>query len=94
MANTLQSQVGDTVRVMRENIVEVSEREKYLSSLQGKTDDIAEQSDGLWRDAKKASKWMCSKYIKSWICLIGGVMILLVVLVIIPVTAWTLRHHS
>jgi hypothetical protein len=93
-ASRLQAQVDDTVRIMRENIKKVSERGENLDSLQGKTDDLHIYSDGFRRDANKVNKRMCSKHIKSHMCLIGGVFFLLLVLVVIPVVALMLHPHS
>jgi vesicle-associated membrane protein 4 len=94
MATALQAQVDDSVRVMRENIDKVSQREERLDSLQGKTDNLAVQSEGLRRDAKKARKRMCWKDIKSRMCLIGAVVILLLVMVVLPIVALILQHHK
>jgi hypothetical protein len=90
----LQAQVDNTVRIMRENIKKVSEQGENLDLLQGKTNDLAVSSDGFCRDANKVNKRMCSKHIKSRMCLIGGVFFLLLVLVVISVVALMLHRHS
>ena len=93
-APSLQAQVDNTVRIMQENIKKVSERGENLDSLQGKTDHLAIHSNSFYRDANKVNKRMCSKHIKSRMCLIGGVFFLLLVLVVIPVVALMLHRHS
>jgi vesicle-associated membrane protein 4 len=90
----LQAQFDDTVRIMRENIKKVSERGENLDSLQGKTDDLAGNSDSFCRDANKVNKRMCSKHIKSRMYLISCVIFLLVVLLIIPVVTLVLHRPS
>ena len=94
MASALQAQVDDSVRVMRENIDKVSQRAARLDSLQGKTDDLAVQSEGLRRDARKVRKRMCWEDIKSQMCLISAVVILLLVMVVLPIVTLILQHHK
>jgi hypothetical protein len=88
MASALQ--VDDTVYVMRENINKVLEQRESLDSLQGKPNDLAFQSNGLGlrRDARKVG-WDA---IKSRICLISSVVIILLIMVVLPILALILQH--
>lgn len=93
-ASRLQAQVNNTVRIIRENIKKVLERGENLDLLQGKTNNLAIHSNGFCRDTNKVNKRIYSKYIKSRMCLIGGVFFLLLVLVVIPVVASMLYRYS
>ena len=86
----MQAQVDDTVYVMRENINKVLKQRERLDSLQGKPDDLAFQSNGFGprRDARKVG-WNA---IKSRMCLISSVVIVLLIMVVIPILALILQH--
>lgn len=94
MASALQAQVDDTVRVMRENIVKVSQRGERLDSLQDKTGDLAVTSQGFRRRANRVRKQMRWEAIKSRMCLIIAVIILLVVIIVLPIVTVILQRHK
>jgi vesicle-associated membrane protein 4 len=91
-ASRLQAQVDNTIHIIRENIKKVSEQGENLDSLHSKTNNLAISSNGFRRNANKVNKQMCSKHVKSRICLVGGVFFLLLVLVVIPIVALMLHH--
>ncbi|KAH8653985.1 synaptobrevin, partial [Tricladium varicosporioides] len=66
---------------IQENIDKVSQRGARLDFLQGKTDELDIQSKGFQQDARKVCKRIFWEYIKSRMCLIGAVFILLLVMV-------------
>jgi vesicle-associated membrane protein 4 len=88
MASALQAQVDDTVYVMRENINKVLEQRERLDSLQGKPNDLAFQTNGLRHDARKGG-WDA---IKSRMCLISSLVIVLLIMVVLPILALILQH--
>ena len=90
MASALQAQVDDTVYVMRENINKALEQRESLDSLQGKSNGLDFQSNRLRRDARKVG-WDA---IKSRICLISSVVIVLLIMVVIPILALILQHSK
>jgi len=83
----LQAQIDDTVGVMRENINKVSQRGERLDSLQDKTDNLAVSAQGFRRGANRVRKQMWWKDMKMRMCLIGGIVILLVVIIVPSVVA-------
>ncbi|VDB87673.1 Bgt-1485 [Blumeria graminis f. sp. tritici] len=78
----LQAQIDDTVGVMRENINKVSQRGERLDSLQDKTDNLAVSAQGFRRGANRVRKQMWWKDMKMRMCLIGGIVILLIVIIV------------
>jgi len=78
----LQAQIDDTVGVMRENINKVSQRGERLDSLQDKTDNLAVSAQGFRRGANRVRKQMWWKDMKMRMCLIGGIIILIIVIVV------------
>ncbi|KAK3335462.1 synaptobrevin-domain-containing protein [Podospora appendiculata] len=83
----LQAQIDDTVGVMRENINKVSQRGERLDALQDKTDNLAVSAQGFRRGANRVRKQMWWKDMKMRMCLIGGIIILILVIVIPAVLA-------
>ncbi|CAL3964390.1 unnamed protein product [Diplocarpon coronariae] len=83
----LQAQIDDTVGVMRENINKVSQRGERLDSLQDKTDNLAVSAQGFRRGANRVRKQMWWKDMKMRMCLIGGIIILLIVIIVPSVVA-------
>jgi vesicle-associated membrane protein 4 len=83
----LQAQIDDTVGVMRENINKVSQRGERLDSLQDKTDNLAVSAQGFRRGANRVRKQMWWKDMKMRMCLIGGIVILLIVIIVPAVVA-------
>jgi len=83
----LQSQIDDTVGVMRENINKVSQRGERLDSLQDKTDNLAVSAQGFRRGANRVRKQMWWKDMKMRMCLIAGIIILLLIIIIPTVLA-------
>ncbi|KAI6708731.1 synaptobrevin [Diplocarpon mali] len=80
-------QIDDTVGVMRENINKVSQRGERLDSLQDKTDNLAVSAQGFRRGANRVRKQMWWKDMKMRMCLIGGIIILLIVIIVPSVVA-------
>jgi len=83
----LQAQIDDTVGVMRENINKVSQRGERLDSLQDKTDNLAVSAQGFRRGANRVRKVMWWRDVKMRMCLIGGIVILLIVIIVPAVVA-------
>ncbi|KXJ93815.1 vesicle-associated membrane protein 4 [Microdochium bolleyi] len=83
----LQAQIDDTVGVMRDNINKVSQRGERLDALQDKTDNLAVSAQGFRRGANRVRKQMWWKDMKMRMCLIGGIIILLVVIIVPSVMA-------
>ncbi|KAI6381766.1 SNAP receptor, synaptobrevin [Pyricularia grisea] len=54
----LQSQIDDTVGVMRDNINSVAQRGERLDVLQDKTDNLAQSAQGFRRGANRVRKQM------------------------------------
>jgi vesicle-associated membrane protein 4 len=83
---------------MRENINKVSQRGERLDSLQDKTDNLAVSAQGFRRGANRVRKQMwwkglcmstdlllftnVSADMKMRMCLIGGIVILLIVIIV------------
>jgi hypothetical protein len=67
---------------MRENINKVSQRGERLDALQDKTDNLAVSAQGFRRGANRVRKQMWWKDMKMRMCLIGGIVILLVVIIV------------
>lgn len=83
---------------MRENINKVSQRGERLDSLQDKTDNLAVSAQGFRRGANRVRKQMwwkglcmstglllftnVSADMKMRMCLIGGIIILLIVIIV------------
>ena len=67
---------------MRENINKVSDRGIRLDSLQDKTDNLAVSAQGFRRGANRVRKQMWWRDMKMRMCLIGGIIILLIVIIV------------
>jgi vesicle-associated membrane protein 4 len=67
---------------MRENINKVSQRGERLDSLQDKTDNLAVSAQGFRRGANRVRKQMWYKDMRMRICLIGGIILLLIVIIV------------
>ncbi|KAK9376210.1 synaptobrevin-domain-containing protein [Lipomyces chichibuensis] len=80
----IQAQIDDTVGIMRDNINKVAERGGRITDLRDKTDNLVVSAQGFRRGANKTRKAMWWKDMKMRMCLIGGIVILLVV-IIVPV---------
>ncbi|KAH8886813.1 synaptobrevin [Thozetella sp. PMI_491] len=83
----LQSQIDDTVGIMRDNINKVSQRGERLDALQDKTDNLAVSAQGFRRGANRVRKQMWWKDMKMRMCLIAGIIILILVIVVPAVVA-------
>ena len=91
---------------MRDNINKVSERGARLDSLQDKTDNLAVSAQGFRRGANRVRKQMWWKDMKMRMCLIGGIIILLIVIIVpsgefveqlvllFVLLTWTSRCHA
>jgi len=78
----IQAQIDSTVGIMRENINKVAERGERLDSLQDKTDNLAVSAQGFRRGANRVRKQMWWKDMKMRMCIVGGIVILIVVIVV------------
>lgn len=78
----IQAQIDDTVGIMRENINKVAERGERLDTLQDKTDNLAVSAQGFRRGANRVRKQMWWKDFRARMCLFGGVIILLIVIIV------------
>ncbi|KAJ6260869.1 Synaptobrevin-1 [Drechslerella dactyloides] len=78
----IQAQIDDTIGIMRDNINKTTERGQNLNQLQNKTNDLADSAQGFRRGANRVRKAMWWKDMKMRLCLIGGVLILIAVIVV------------
>ncbi|KLU83314.1 hypothetical protein MAPG_02378 [Magnaporthiopsis poae ATCC 64411] len=78
----LQSQIDDTVGVMRDNINSVAQRGERLDVLQDKTDNLAQSAQGFRRGANRVRKQMWWKDMKMRVCIIVGIIILLLIIIV------------
>ncbi|KAK0518627.1 Vesicle membrane receptor protein (v-SNARE) [Tilletia horrida] len=78
----IQSQIDDTIGVMRDNINKVNERGENLNSLQDKTDNLAISAQGFRRGANRVRKQMWWKDMKMRIIIGVGILILICIIVI------------
>lgn len=85
----IQAQIDDTVGIMRENINKVAERGERLDTLQDKTDNLAVSAQGFRRGANRVRKQMWWKDFRARMCLIGGIIILLIVIIVPSVSQFT-----
>jgi len=81
----LQAEIDSTVGIMRDNINKVSERGERLDSLQDKTDNLAVSAQGFRRGANRVRKQMWWKDMKMRMCIIGGIAILLIIVIVVPI---------
>lgn len=86
----IQAQIDDTVGIMRENINKVAERGERLDTLQDKTDNLAVSAQGFRRGANRVRKQMWWKDFRARMCLFGGIIILLIV-IIVPSVSYSFR---
>ncbi|KAK9467596.1 synaptobrevin-domain-containing protein [Lipomyces arxii] len=80
----IQAQLDDTVNIMNDNINKVTVRGGHISDLRDKTDNLVVSAQGFRRGANQTRRSMWCKDMKMRVCLIGGVVILLIV-IIVPV---------
>ncbi|KAJ6786264.1 hypothetical protein PWT90_00804 [Aphanocladium album] len=78
----LQTQIDETVGVMRDNINKVSQRGERLDALQDKTDNLAVSAQGFRRGANRVRKQMWWKDMKMRMCIIIGIIVLLCIIII------------
>jgi len=78
----IQSQIDDTVGIMRENLNKVADRGARLDSLQDKTDGLAHSAQGFRRGANRVRKAMWWKDVKMRICIAIGIILLLAVIIV------------
>ncbi|KAJ6521160.1 synaptobrevin [Mycena vulgaris] len=52
----IQAQIDDTVGIMRENIIKVTERNERIDALQEKTEHLAESAQGFRHSANRVRK--------------------------------------
>ncbi|KAH8705627.1 synaptobrevin-domain-containing protein [Talaromyces proteolyticus] len=83
----IQNQIDDTVRQMKNNMQDLSERGERLDSLQDKTDNLAVSAQGFRRGANRVRKQMWWKDMKMRVCLVIAVIILIIVIVVPAVVA-------
>jgi len=78
----IQAQIDDTVGIMRENINKVADRGAKLDHLQDKTDNLAQSAQGFRRGANRVRKAMWWKDMKMRLCIIGGILIIILIIVL------------
>jgi len=88
----IQSQIDDTVGIMRENIAKVAERGERLDSLKDKTDTLAVSAQGFRRGANRVRKNMWWKDMKMRIIIATAIAVILVIIIVSVVKA-TKDHH-
>lgn len=87
----IQSQIDDTVGIMRENITKVAARGRNLDDLQDRTDNLAASAAGFHTGANRVRKTMWWKDMKMRMCLIAVVVIAIIVVIVVPI-ATLVRH--
>jgi len=86
----IQSTLKEAEVVMTDNVNKLAQRGERLDVLQDKTDNLAQSAHGFRRGANRVRKQMWWKDMKMRMCLIGGIIILILVIVIPAVVA---THH-
>ncbi|KAK9470346.1 synaptobrevin-domain-containing protein [Dipodascopsis tothii] len=85
----IHEQIKTTVDLMRDNINIVAERGGRITDLRDKTDNLVVSAQGFRRGANRTRKAMWWKDMKMRMCLIGGVVVLLLVIIIPIVVHFT-----
>lgn len=91
--NKLQGQIDETVGVMWQNVERVSQRGERLDSLQDKTDHLGISAQQFRGGANKVRKKMWRNYMKKRMCLVGGIAVLFIVMIVVPVVVTLLLRH-
>ncbi|OLL24067.1 Protein ARG5,6, mitochondrial [Neolecta irregularis DAH-3] len=78
----IQKEIDETVGVMRDNINKVADRGERLDNLQDKTNNLAVSAQGFKRGANRVRKQMWWKDMKMRLCIAGGIIILLIVIIV------------
>jgi vesicle-associated membrane protein 4 len=84
----IQAQIDDTVNIMKDNIVKVTERGEGIDSLQGKTETLAVSAQGFRRGANRVRKNMWWKDMKMRI-IIGAAIAIIVVIIVVSIVKAT-----
>jgi len=87
----IQSQIDDTVNVMKKNLESVAQRGEHIDQLQDKSENLNQSAQGFRRGANRVRKQMWWKNVKMRIWIIVGIIVLLL-LIIIPIAA-VKGHH-
>ncbi|MCJ1280043.1 SNAP receptor, synaptobrevin [Puttea exsequens] len=85
----IQSQIDDTVNVMKKNLESVAQRGEHIDQLQDKSENLNQSAQGFRRGANRVRKQMWWKNMKMRIWIIVGIIVLLLI-IIIPSGEWFL----
>ncbi|KAL2054895.1 hypothetical protein ABVK25_004717 [Lepraria finkii] len=80
----IQSQIDDTVNVMKKNLESVAQRGEHIDQLQDKSENLNQSAQGFRRGANRVRKQMWWKNMKMRIWIMVGIIVILL-LIIIPV---------
>ncbi|KAL9065816.1 MAG: hypothetical protein Q9161_007981 [Pseudevernia consocians] len=88
----IQSQIDDTVNVMKKNLESVAQRGEHIDQLQDKSENLNQSAQGFRRGANRVRKQMWWKNMKMRIWIIVGIIVLLLI-IIIPSVVASKHHH-
>ncbi|KAL9131422.1 MAG: hypothetical protein Q9217_000636 [Psora testacea] len=83
----IQSQIDDTVNVMKKNLESVAQRGEHIDQLQDKSENLNQSAQGFRRGANRVRKQMWWKNMKMRIWIIVGIIVLLLIIIIPSVVA-------
>ncbi|KAG8528764.1 uncharacterized protein KY384_006452 [Bacidia gigantensis] len=78
----IQSQIDDTVNVMKKNLESVAQRGEHIDQLQDKSENLNQSAQGFRRGANRVRKQMWWKNMKMRIWIIVGIIVLLLIIII------------
>ncbi|PPR07870.1 hypothetical protein CVT24_005607 [Panaeolus cyanescens] len=83
----IQAQIDDTVNIMKDNIVKVTERGEGIDQLQNKTENLAASAQTFRKGANRVRKNMWWKDMKMRIIIGAAIAIIIVIIVVSIVKA-------
>ncbi|KAL6722072.1 Vesicle membrane receptor protein (v-SNARE) [Lecanora helva] len=78
----IQSQIDDTVNVMKKNLESVAQRGENIDQLQDKSENLNQSAQGFRRGANRVRKQMWWKNMKMRIWIFVGIIVLLLIIII------------
>ncbi|KAK7202982.1 synaptobrevin-domain-containing protein [Myxozyma melibiosi] len=85
----IQTQIDDTVKLMRDNLHLVDERGIGLDELNHNSEQLVESAQGFRRGANRARKEMWWKDMRLRMFLLGGIVVILLLIIIPLVVKYT-----
>ncbi|KAJ6564927.1 synaptobrevin [Mycena vulgaris] len=83
----IQAQIDDTVGIMRDNIMKVTERNERIDALQEKTEHLAESAQGFRHSANRVRKKMWWKDMKMRLIIGAAIAVIITIIVVSVVKA-------